>query len=77
MDNTETAPLKEKKSKKEVRKTVYEKLAAALADYKSQLKSKKFESNLRKASKLFAADISRANRRNGLKKKDKKAKESA
>jgi hypothetical protein len=79
MDNkaATTTPPKEKKSKKQVRQTVYEKLAAALADYKAQLKGKKFENNLRKASKLFAADISKASRLNGTKKKDKTKKESA
>jgi hypothetical protein len=45
-----------KLSKKEARKLVYEKLATALAEYKSSVKEKK----LKKASKLFAADIAKA-----------------
>lgn len=49
-----------KLSKKEARKIVYEKLSTALAEYKANLKEKKFDSNLRKASKLFAADIAKA-----------------
>jgi hypothetical protein len=45
-----------KLSKKEARKLVYEKLATALAEYRSSVKEKK----LKKASKLFAADIAKA-----------------
>jgi hypothetical protein len=47
-------------SKKEARKIVYEKFSVALAEYKANVKEKKFDSNLRKASKLFAADIAKA-----------------
>ncbi len=50
----ETTP--SKLSKKEARKLVYEKLATALAEYRSGVKEKK----LKKASKLFAADIAKA-----------------
>ncbi len=49
-----------KPSKKEARKIVYEKLSNALAEYKAGVKEKKFDSNLKKASKLFAADIAKA-----------------
>jgi hypothetical protein len=49
-----------KLSKKEARKIVYEKFAGALAEYRADLKEKKFDSNLKKASKLFAADIAKA-----------------
>ena len=49
-----------KLSKKEARKIVYEKLSNALAEYKANVKEKKFDSNLKKASKLFAADIAKA-----------------
>ena len=41
-------------------KEVFEKLAGALAEYKSKLNEKKFENNLKKASKLFAVDIVKA-----------------
>ncbi len=57
-ETTEKTSLK--LSKKEARKIVYEKFSNALAEYKSSLKEKKFDSNLRKASKLFAADIAKA-----------------
>jgi len=54
---TETTGAKPSKlSKKEARKLVYEKLATALAEYRSGVKEK----NLKKASKLFAADIAKA-----------------
>jgi|GraSoiStandDraft_1057264.scaffolds.fasta_scaffold1035877_1 hypothetical protein len=49
-----------KLSKKEARKIVYQKLSNALAEYKASVKEKKFDSNLKKASKLFAADIAKA-----------------
>ena len=49
-----------KLSKKEARKLVSEKIATALAEYRSNVKEKKFSTNLKKASKLFAADIAKA-----------------
>ena len=49
-----------KLSKKEARKIVYEKFSNALAEYKASVKEKKFDSNLKKASKLFASDIAKA-----------------
>jgi hypothetical protein len=47
-------------SKKDARKILYEKFSNALAEYKADLKEKRFDSNLKKASKLFAADIAKA-----------------
>ena len=64
-DNT-VKPSK-KLSKKEARKIVYEKFAVALAEYKVGVKEKKFTTNLKKASKLFAADIAKAVARQGQK----------
>lgn len=58
MSNT-LSTLPQKLSKKEARKLVYEKLAGALAEYKDSLKEKRFVNNLKKASKLFAADIAK------------------
>ncbi len=46
-----------KPTKKDAEKEVFEKLSGALAEYKSNLKEKKFQKNLKKASKLFAVDI--------------------
>lgn len=47
-----------KMSKKEARKLVYTKLVGVLAEY--NLEKKKLETKLKKASKLFAADIAKA-----------------
>ena len=58
IDNTGTTS--KKPTKKQARKIIYEKFASALAEYKTEVKEKKFTSNLRKASKLFAADIAKA-----------------
>jgi len=58
---TETKETKSRKlSKKEARKIAYEKLSSALAEYKIGIKEKRFTSQLKKASKLFAADIAKA-----------------
>ena len=66
-------PVQEKKQiKKTVRKQVYEKLAGALADYKTGIGEKKFESRLRKASKLFAVDIAKATKKQSKVKSKKK-----
>jgi hypothetical protein len=63
-------------SKKEAKQIVYEKLSSALAEYRSELKGKKFEQKLKKASKLFAFDIAKIRRKTrNLKVKAKKPKE--
>ena len=54
-----------KPTKKETRKEVFEKLSGALAEYKGKLNEKKFENNLKKASKLFAVDILKAIKKDG------------
>jgi hypothetical protein len=58
-DTENNLPVK-KVSKKEIRKQVYEKLAGALAEYKTGIKEKKFDSRLKKVSKIFALDIAKA-----------------
>lgn len=59
-------------SKKEIRLSVYNKLAHALNEYKKDIKPKKFETNLKKASKLFATDIAKApHKHNTVSKKPK------
>lgn len=67
-------PMVKKISKKDARKLIFNKLTMALAEYKDLLKEKRFTSNLKKTSKLFAADIARASEKlNGkLRKKQKK-----
>ncbi len=58
-----------KSSKKEIRKTIQEKLSVTLADYKSVIGEKKFDNRIRKAARAFGAEILKA-----LPKKQKKAK---
>lgn len=63
-------------TKKQARKLVYEKLAGALAEYKTGFGKKRFENNLKKASKLFATDLAKATQKVKVKKvKMKKEKE--
>jgi hypothetical protein len=50
----------QKISKKEAKTIVYNKLAEALSDYRQEIKPKKFEAKLKKASKLFSTDIAKA-----------------
>ena len=74
MDGTATASMTRELTKKDIRKIVYAKLSGALAEYKGSLSEKKFETKLKKASKLFAVDISKAYRKNAQPKVKKKAK---
>jgi hypothetical protein len=59
-DTEQKIPVVKKLTKKQAKKEVFEKLSGALAEYKNKLDKKKFESNLKKASKLFAVDLARA-----------------
>jgi hypothetical protein len=62
-------------SKKKAKALVYDKIAGALAEYQGKLKPKRFEAKLKKASKLFAADIAKATTmRQASKKKTPKSK---
>jgi hypothetical protein len=75
--STTITPINKKLSKKEVRKLVYQKLESAFAEFRTSLKEKKFSKNLKKASRLFVADIEKAiNKKNtpvkGAKKKSLK-----
>ena len=47
----------EKISRKAIRKTIREKLQVTLADYKSMIGEKKFESRIRKAARLIGSEI--------------------
>lgn len=49
-----------KKAKKEIRKTLQEKLSVTLADYKTVLGDKKFESRIRKTARSLGAEILRS-----------------
>jgi hypothetical protein len=72
MSKKETAS--KKVTKKQARSIVYDKLSGALAEYKGSVKPKKFETHLKKASKLFAEDIAKASgkKNNDNKKAQKK-----
>jgi hypothetical protein len=59
-DTEQKLPIEKKLTKKQVKKEVFEKLSGALAEYKNKLDKKKFETKLKKASKLFAVDIAKA-----------------
>jgi len=59
---------KGKKSKKLIRQTIQDKLSVTLADYRSVIGEKRFESCIRKAARLIGQDILKA-----LPKKNKKA----
>jgi len=50
-------------TRKQAKKEIFEKLSGALAEYKSRLDKKKFESKLKKATKLFAVDIAKATKK--------------
>jgi hypothetical protein len=58
-----------KKSKKDIRKTIQEKLSTSLADYRSIVGEKRFDSRIRKTARRLGEDIARA-----LPKKQKKVK---
>ncbi|MEP6584111.1 MAG: hypothetical protein ABJA90_07580 [Ginsengibacter sp.] len=64
----QTVAISKRPSKKDAEREVLEKLSGALAEYKGNIKEKKFRKNLKKASKLFAVDIVKS-----LKKERKKA----
>ena len=57
--STTLSPVPKKLSKKQVRKQIYEKLLGALAEFRNGVKEKKFESRIKKASKMFASDIAK------------------
>lgn len=69
MVNPETTTGTPKISKKEFRKAVVQRMEAALEEYKKELGEKRFETRIRKASKLFSRDWARINKKN-----DRKAK---
>jgi hypothetical protein len=52
-----------KLTKKQVRQEVFAKLSIALDDYKTRLGEKKFETKIKKASKSFAVDLTKAFRK--------------
>jgi hypothetical protein len=69
-EEVKALPVK-KVSKKETQKEIFVKLSGALAEYKAPLGDKKFETKVKKASKLFAVDIARAFNRKSKESKQK------
>jgi len=62
-------------TKKEVRQIIYNKLSDALVEFKPLIKRKKFDDKMLRATKLFADDIIKSNRKTRLKDKKKNNKE--
>jgi hypothetical protein len=58
-----------KRSKKDIRNSIQEKLSVSLADYRSIVGEKKFDSRIRKTARRLGEDVVRA-----LPKKQKKVK---
>ncbi|MEO5595429.1 MAG: hypothetical protein ABIR15_23370 [Chitinophagaceae bacterium] len=73
MSDSEKPATIKKITRKEAQKAVFEKLSGALAEYKNKLDKKKFESKLKKASKLFALDIVKASKKDRKNKRKEKA----
>ncbi len=73
MTNIQT--LSPKATKKEVRQIIYNKLSDALGEFKPLIKRKKFDDKMLTATKLFADDIIKSNRKTRLKDKRKNNKE--
>ena len=62
-------------TKKEIRQIIYNKLSDALGEFKPLIKRKKFDDKMLTATKLFADDIIKSNRKTRLKSKKKNNKE--
>jgi len=62
-------------TKKQVRQEVFTRLSGALEEYKNKLGEKKFETKIKKASKLFAVDLTKAFKKDLKSVKDKKTSE--
>ena len=73
MNNIETLP--PEATKKEVRQIIYNRLSDALGEFKPLIKRKKFDDKMLTATKLFADDIIKSNRKSRLKDKKKNNKE--
>jgi len=72
-ETEQKVPAIKRLTKKQAKKEVFKKLSGALAEYKNKLDKKKFESNLKKASKLFAVDIAKAFKKDQKSDRAKKA----
>lgn len=75
MNKIETLP--PEATKKEVRQIIYNKLSDALGKFKPLIKRKKFDDKMLTATKLFADDIIKSNRKTRSKDKKKNNKADA
>lgn len=71
MSEIAVVPSPSKTSKKDIRKAIQEKLSLSLADYRSIVGEKKFDSRIRKAARILGQDVVKAT----PKKKKEKVKE--
>lgn len=69
MEQTAVVLPRSKKARKELRKTIEQKLSVSLADYRGIVGEKKFNSRIRKAARRFGTEVLRS-----LPVKDKKEK---
>jgi hypothetical protein len=69
MNKVET--LSPEATKKEVRQIIYNRLSDALGEFKPLIKRKKFDDKMLTATKLFADDIIKSNRKTRIKSKKK------
>ncbi len=72
MTETAVATPSKKITKKEIRNTIQEKLTVSLADYRSIVGEKKFDSRIRKTARALGEDVVKA-----LPKKQKKVKKTS
>lgn len=60
MSEIAVVPSPSKTSKKDIRKAIQEKLTLSLADYRSIVGEKKFDSRIRKTARVLGQDIIKA-----------------
>ncbi len=60
MSEIAVVPSSSKTSKKDIRKAIQEKLLLSLADYRSIVGEKKFDSRIRKTARVLGQDVAKA-----------------
>ncbi len=60
MSEIAVVPSPTKTSKKDIRKAIREKLSLSLADYRSVVGEKKFDSRIRKTARILGQDVVKA-----------------
>jgi hypothetical protein len=72
MSKKEIAPSSARKTKKNIQKKIQEKLRFTLADYKSLMGEKKFDTRIRKTARMLVEDIIAKAKKKKKEKKEKK-----